>query len=289
MELAPVTQPQKLVDEHFTEVASYWSDIYRQQDVFALIHQQRRNIVLGIIDEQRLPPGSRMLDIGCGAGVIAIELARRGFIVNAIDSVPAMIELTCEYAAANGVNNRISAAVGDAHHLAFKDASFNVVVAMGVTPFLHSPSHAIREMSRVLKPGGLLIVNTDNRWRLTRLLDPMVSPLLGWLRLAVKRALQWLKLRKPDSQPQLVHMYSRSEFDRFVANAGLQKVGAAMIGFGPFTFMERKLLPDRLAVKVHRILQSCADRKLPLIKPLGAQYIVVARKDKASPRQVSAA
>jgi ubiquinone/menaquinone biosynthesis C-methylase UbiE len=284
----PAAQTQKLIDEHFTSVASYWSDIYRQQDVFALIHQQRRNLVLDIIEEQHLTPDSRVLDIGCGAGVIAIELARRGFIVNAIDSVAAMIELTQEQAATNGLEARIFAAVGDAHHLAFEDASFSVVVAMGVTPFLHSPADAMREMSRVLKPGGLLIVNADNRWRLTHLLDPIVTPLFRWLRVAVKRAMQWLKLCSPDSQPRLVRMYSTGEFDRLIANAGLRKLKASMIGFGPFTFMERRFLSDRLALRLHRTLQASADRDLPLIRSLGAQYIVVARKQVTAARQVNA-
>lgn len=280
--MTSATETQRRVDEHFAKVAPRWQELYAENDVFAVIHQQRRDIVLDLVDSFRLEPESQILDVGCGAGVISVELARRGYVVTALDSVPAMVELTNESAKDAGVANRVSVGLGDAHRLMFESERFQAVVAMGVTPFLHSLPDALREMRRVLMPGGLLVINADNRWRLTRVLDPMLSPMLSWFRTSVKRLLAVLRVRKAMEEPKLVHMYSNREFRRMIRRAGFEITESSVVGFGPFTFFEHKLFPERVRVRIHRVLQSWADNRLRFLKVFGAQYIVVARKTESA-------
>ncbi len=271
------TQTQKLVDEHFARVAPQWHELYSQNDVFAVIHQYRRDVALGLIQKQNLSGGCPILDIGCGAGVLTVELARRGYRVNAIDAVPAMVALTKKNAVEAGISDHVSAETGDAHNLAFKSAAFDCVVAMGITPFLHSLPEALKEISRVIKSGGLLVINSDNRWRLTRVLDPLLSPLTAWLRKSLKRILALLRLREPKQEPRLVHMYSNREFISLLRDAGLEVMEARAIGFGPFSFCERRLFSDRMGVKIHWLLQSWAER-FSVLRAVGSQTIVLAQK-----------
>src|SRR2546430_17690649 len=75
-----------LFRSHFRYSANYWRDLYNANGLFEVIHQQRRAIVLGLVDELALPSGSHILEIGCGAGLTTIALAQRGFTVQAVDT-----------------------------------------------------------------------------------------------------------------------------------------------------------------------------------------------------------
>src|SRR5215472_1361341 len=119
----PATLEQNVVDEHFAEAARYWQDIYRQQDVYGRIHQQRNTLALFLVEQLRLPAKSRILDVGCGSGLTAVALAQRGYSLDALDTVPAMVELTRQRAQQAEVSDRVSAGPGDAHQLPYSDES----------------------------------------------------------------------------------------------------------------------------------------------------------------------
>jgi 2-polyprenyl-3-methyl-5-hydroxy-6-metoxy-1,4-benzoquinol methylase len=267
---------QNVVNEHFAEAAPYWRDIYRQEDVYSRIHQQRNALVLVLVEQLRLPAGSRILDVGCGAGLTTVALAQRGYRLDALDTVPAMLELTRQKAQQAEVSDRVSAGLGDAHQLPYPDESFHVVIAMGVTPFLHSLPVAMREMTRVVTANGYVLVNADNCWRLNYVLDPRLSPLLA----APRRGLKML-LRPEGYQSRpagvLIHRYSRREFDSIIAQSSLQIRHSSMLGFGPFTFFGKEL-PNRIGLKLHGFLQECADQNVPILRSTGSQYIVLAQK-----------
>ncbi len=274
----PAAGQQKLVDARFEASAARWKEIYYGEGVYEAIHQQRRAVVLALVDKLALSPESHILEIGCGAGLTTVALAQRGYVVEAVDTVRAMIDLTRQLAIDASVGQRVRASVGDAHHLAFPDNAFSLVLAMGVTPYLHSLNKAIQEMSRVIKPEAFLIVNADNRWRVNHVLDPRRFPSLGPARWKVREILERFGLRKPRPQRPRPHMYSIKEFDAFLSAAGLEKLDGMTLGFGPFSFLNYKLLPDSVGIRMHYKLQGLADQGVPLIRAAGAQYIVLAKK-----------
>jgi ubiquinone/menaquinone biosynthesis C-methylase UbiE len=258
---------QRSVDEHFAVRAAEWKDIYgAADDVNAVVHQERLTAALAWVDRLALPTGSKVLDAGCGAGVAVVALAERGFQVDAVDTVPAMVEETARAAERAGMSERVAARTGDAHALDFPNGHFDLVMALGVFPFLHSPELAAREMARVLKPGGWLIANADNRRRMIRLLDPMQMRSLA----PVRRA-----LGSREGVP--ARMHTMRAFDEVLEGAGLRKVAARSVGYGPFTFMRRPMLRDERGRRLHAWLQQRADRGNALVRSMGAQYLVLAR------------
>ena len=76
----------------------------------------------------------------------------------------------------------------------------------------------------------------------------------------------------------VVHMVTPRVFDRMLSAAGLSAVRRQTFGFGPFTFLGREVLPDRLGVELHRRLERRAERGGRLLRYQGHQYIVLARK-----------
>jgi len=280
----PAVEWQERVDAHFQASAQYWQELYRKDGVFEVIHQQRRDRVLGMVEKLELPKPAQVLEIGCGAGATVIPLAQRGYMVDAVDTVEEMLQLTREAAVQAGVSQRVRTKSEDAHQLSFPDNSFSLAIAMGVTPYLHSLSAALREMARVLEPGGYLIVNADNRWRLSYVLDPRRFPALAATRQKLRAWLEHSGLLKSDPAAPRPRMYSRKEFDATLAAAGLEKLWGTTLGFGPFSFLNFNLLSEPAGIKLHEKLQSLADRRVPVLRSTGAQYMVLARKPGRSMR-----
>jgi ubiquinone/menaquinone biosynthesis C-methylase UbiE len=110
-----------------------------------------------------LRPGMSLLDCGCGPGTNTVALAEvvaPGPVVG-MDLNESQIELARASAARQGVTN-IRFEVGDVYALPFPDASFDAAFAHTVLQHLKAPAKALEEISRVLKPGGLVGVRESD-------------------------------------------------------------------------------------------------------------------------------
>jgi ubiquinone/menaquinone biosynthesis C-methylase UbiE len=236
-------------------------------------------MILQMVDQLCLPNDACVLEVGCGAGLTTVELAIRGCNVQAIDTVEGMLNRTLDNAARASVSDRVFVSISDVHSLHFSKNTFDLVLAIGVLPFLHSPATAIREMARVAKPGGHLIITSDNYWRLDCGLDPYRNPLLGPLRYSAKRILSAIGLY--NRQGPRVYMYSMKDLMTFVSSAQLEENKVVTIGFGPFTLLGKNILPDSAGVWLDERLQQLADRGFPLLSATSSQHILLARKARA--------
>jgi len=104
-----------------------------------------------------IQPNMSILDVGCGPGSITVDFARlvpRGH-VTGVEYVPEPLEKAQALASSHGVAN-ISFKVGDIHSLPFPDNSFDIAHAHQVLQHIADPIQALREMRRVVKPGGIV-------------------------------------------------------------------------------------------------------------------------------------
>jgi ubiquinone/menaquinone biosynthesis C-methylase UbiE len=269
-------EKQKQIDAYFEASAAYWKGIYESGDVDAAIYRERRSVVLALVQKLALSTEFPILEIGCGAGLTSVALARNGYKVEAVDSVDAMIKLTRQHAQEASVGDRVITSVGDVHDLAFPDNTFSLALMIGVAPWLHSLDKAVREVTRALRPGGYLVATADNWWRLDHWLDPRYFPPLRPTRKKVRSVLERLGLLKPTRPTN--HRHSIREFDACLAAAGLEKVEGRTVGFGPFSFLGYKLLPNSYGVRMQHWLQNLANRRVPFIRSAGIHYVVLARK-----------
>jgi len=115
---------------------------------------EARAAYLGLLD---VAEGDRVLDVGCGSGVVTREIARRvgpsGCAVG-VDPSPALLAIARDLAEVEGLGNRVELHEGSALALPFADGAFDVAIA--VTALSHTPGAegAIPEMARVVRPGG---------------------------------------------------------------------------------------------------------------------------------------
>lgn len=269
-------QFQSAVDAFFQYHSHYWKDIYQEGSLDALIYRERKSAVLTMADGLELPESSPVLEVGCGAGLTTVALAERGYCVDAIDTAQDMLDLTRREALEAGVESQVKTSLNKVQSMSFSSQRFELVIAMGVLPWLKLPGKALVEMSRVLKPGGHLIVTADNHWCLSQMLDPLCFPGLRRFRWKVAELLEEFKLRSTE-RPRM-YRHSVQDVDGLLAQACLQKVQGKALGFGPFTLFKQNLLPDRIGIRLHQKLQSLADSQFPGIRSAGTEYVVMARK-----------
>ena len=104
-----------------------------------------------------ISPGQRVLDVGCGSGVVTRDIAKRvrpGGSVIGLDPSPELLKVARQNADDAGLADLVAFQEGDCRNLAFPDASFDVVVAATVLAHVPDGEKALPEMARVLRAGG---------------------------------------------------------------------------------------------------------------------------------------
>ncbi len=178
-----------------------WSSFYRAGPMAALLQGLQRQL----IERLGIGVGELVLDLGCGPGDGAARIASLGGVAVGLDYSQGMLDRARAEPALTGRLLR-----GDAGRLPFADASFDKVVC--TNSFHHYPQHvaALREMRRVLRPGGVL-----------GLVDPRKDHLFGWAAIdVVENAVFGLEEVRVFSMPQWRRMLSEVGFSSAIVETG---------------------------------------------------------------------
>lgn len=148
-------------------------------------------------DERARPPfeGLRLLDIGCGGGLLSEPMARLGFQVTGVDAAERNIGTARAHAAGQGLGINYRATTAEAL-LAEGAGPFDMILNMEVIEHVANPGAYLRDCARLLAPGGLMIVATLNRTAKAYALAILGAEyVLRWLPAGTH---DWNKFIKPD-------------------------------------------------------------------------------------------
>ena len=168
-------QPAVLLDEHKRRGREQWSASpcgahiagdreFGSREYFDVIEEYRYRTdapwMKEVIGFDRYA-GKRLIEIGFGTATDLLQFARGGALVSGIDLTPRSIEIARRRFEVYGVPGEF--AIGDCENLSFPDSSFDVAYSFGVLHHTPDTQRAVREIHRVLKPGGTAIVMLYNR------------------------------------------------------------------------------------------------------------------------------
>ncbi len=221
---------------------------WRGTSVGVITEAIEHRLILDMIGE---PWGRLVLDVGCGDGALVCVLAAKGADATGVDPDLAMLDAARSRASRAGLRARFLE--GRVERLPFPDASFDVVAAVTVLCFVKDAAEAVREMARVLRPGGRLVLGELGRcsfWAAARRVR-------GWLGSATWKAARF---------------HTANDLRALAEHAGLSVTAVrGAVYYPPVGFLAKALAP--------------IDSWLGRLTPLGAAFIALSAVSPCSHRR----
>jgi 2-polyprenyl-6-hydroxyphenyl methylase/3-demethylubiquinone-9 3-methyltransferase len=146
----------------------WWDESQPLSAIRSALNPGRLLYLRRVLDQLDVNPrGRRILDIGCGGGLLAEDLARLGFEVVGVDPSQPSLAIARAHAEASGLRIQYEAGAGE--DLPFAEASFDLAVCCDVLEHVADLDRVIAETARILKPAGVYVYDTINRTFLSRL------------------------------------------------------------------------------------------------------------------------
>lgn len=153
-------------NQFYDELGERWYN--DDEHIIALLRAESRlklDYVRSTLKAHQLGAGTRILDIGCGAGFLSNGLAADGYTVTGVDQSAGSLTVAQRHVPQEG---SVLYKPADAYALPFADGSFDAVLMMDFLEHVDEPARAIAEAARVLRPQGILIFYTFNRTLVAR-------------------------------------------------------------------------------------------------------------------------
>jgi 2-polyprenyl-6-hydroxyphenyl methylase/3-demethylubiquinone-9 3-methyltransferase len=187
--------------------------------------------------------GRRVLDVGCGGGLLAEGMARRGAQVTGIDLSPAALEVARLHALESGVT--VEYRKVEAEDLAEAErGAFDLVTCLEMLEHVPDPVSAVRNLAQLVRPGGHVICSTINR-------NPKAFAL------AIIGA-EYLMRLLPTGTHQYARLIRPSELARWARDAGLELVDLAGLEYDPLTRKARVSTDTSVNYLVHFLRPAAA-------------------------------
>jgi len=152
-----ISNLERVKEFHDQDASSYRQDRYHAETCEGLAYLTRKELVTGLVDLEQ----GRVLDLGCGPGILTRDLVARGLEVYSTDISLGMIREARATLDGMAESGRASFAIADAAHICYANGSMNQVLCIGVVIYLEDYVRLLDEIRRVLHDDGKLVIQID--------------------------------------------------------------------------------------------------------------------------------
>jgi ubiquinone/menaquinone biosynthesis C-methylase UbiE len=223
--------------------ARQWNDMYatETEDLQEHNFRRRRDFTVDYILSAARPDAC-ILDLGCGTGPVVSELRRHGRQCIGVDYASDMLGYAKARLRSMSLDDS-NLLQGDSLRIPFRSATFDIVICLGVISFVEDKEAMLKEIRRILKPGGTFIISFRNKF------NPVFSDPIIFSKTVVEAVFGIKKEEFRIGQfldPRVIKASMKALGFRYVECTG--------IGFGPFCFCKRRLLSEKTSIKLSGVL-----------------------------------
>ena len=155
--MAKIKEEKQVIDFYKSDAIVYDKDRY-SSNIGKKISAKQKNLILKLGQPWK---NKKILEIGCGTGRLTLEVAKEEGLITGLDSSIEMI-LISKKKVSEDINQNLQFVNADCSSIPFRNSSFEVCLCINVMNHVPNYEKTIEEIVRVLKPGGILIVNISN-------------------------------------------------------------------------------------------------------------------------------
>ncbi len=225
--------------------ANKWSDIYSSNtpNVEAISFRKRRDFSVQYVLENT-SKNSTVLDLGCGAGPVLVQLQKSYFQLIGIDYSSDMLQH-----ARRELDNDLTDAIlirAECEKVPIADETIDFVVCLGVISYAESIDVAIQELYRITKPGGKVIVSYRNKYN-----DIILDPIL-FIKYLITRPFRMIK----SEEKKIGRSIPRTEVLASIRKCSFNIEHEEQIGFGNLRFNGTIISDGNLAIKINMVIDK---------------------------------
>ena len=280
---------KKKISDFFSHKSDYWVNLYESDEHpssfmrYELI--SRKRTIFNLFDALISEKNKSVLDIGCGIGNYLEELHKKGHKITGIDIAENMLKTSKE---------RIKKYIQipplcrtDIENLPFPNNHFDVVFCVGVLEYLESDVKALEQISRVLKPNGILFLTLPNILSIKNFLDPYYLLNKGWKFLYKRVVKKETKPRKDFKLNDIAlnteftnRRYTLNQVDPIFKQNNLKVVEKLSVAFGPPRFWQKDYISLKTNIKISDFLIRQSNRKsFSFLKKFANRWVICVRKE----------
>ncbi|RQW83462.1 MAG: class I SAM-dependent methyltransferase [Geobacter sp.] len=261
---------QVKISNHFTNTLDYWHTLYDGSTFLSLHMAERKKIVLDLVRANAMGNTLKILDMGCGTGILTRSLLDEKHSVASLDCSKQMLEKLDDSLSESHYDTFLGTFLGNVAGTSFPAEDFDAIICIGVFQYQLNDDDLLREISRILKKGGFCIFTLPNLLRLNYLLDPFYY--FRFLARAIKRILP-KAMGKDIGTPNALSgevsdtlpydkKYFLWQLNDSIEKQGLRIIQIVGFGYGPLTFWSKQIVSDerslKISSKLNQITSSCA-------------------------------
>lgn len=220
-----------------------WNDLYRSNPVTFEEHlfQSRRDFTVNYVLSHSTPD-STIIDVGCGAAPVVSRLLANDRDCIGLDYSFDMLRFSRDVLNQSQQHNT-ALLQADCQALPFPDNHFDIIVCLGVISYIQDYQPALKELYRILKPDGTLIISFRNTYN-----PVLFDPIIG-----LKTFVKWL-LRKHEDDNSVGRFLKFKAVRSDIEREGFEYLAHTSIGMGPFRWNGKPVFSHRRSIKFDRAI-----------------------------------